>query len=270
MQIFSSLFRQTFGHGRTCVVIAGLAAAHFPGATLWGRLSLGQEAKSEVVDTKPQHFETVSIRPTPEDSSGTLVNAQGVAFRVHAIPLAVLVQMAFGLNPNQLIVPDWAHEAKFDIEAKTGVEARLTPEEMKPLLQAMLAERFGMQYHRETREIRGYDMTVAKKGLKLIPAAPEATRGGTAGPTLISMPSATLGALADMLAARVSLPVRDKTGVEGNYKVELHFAREDDPEPMLPSISDALNDTMGLKLVPSKVPVQMVVIDSLSRVPTEN
>ena len=251
-------------------MVVGLAATPLLCVGLWGQVSVRQEAKSEAIDTKPERFETISIRPTPEDSSGTLTTAQGVGFRVHAIPLAVLVQMAFGINPNQMIVPEWAHETKFDIVAKTGTEARLTPEEMKPLLQAMLTERVDMKYHRETREIRGYEMTAAKNGLRLTPAAPGATRGGSGGPTLISMPSATIGDLADMLAARLGLPVRDKTGVEGNYQVELHFAREDDPEPMLPSISDALNNTMGLKLVPSKVPVQMVVIDYMSRKPTEN
>jgi uncharacterized protein (TIGR03435 family) len=251
-------------------MVVGLGTTPFLCAALEGQTSVGQEAKGGMIDAKPQRFETVSIRPVPEDSSGLLQEAQGVEFRVHAMPLAVLVQMAFGINPNQMIVPSWTQEAKFDIVAKTGVETRLTREEIRPLLQAMLTERFGMQYHRETREIRGYEMTAAKGGLKLTPATPGAAKGGGGGPTLISMPSATMQALADMLAARVGLPVKDKTGAEGDYQVELHFAREDDPDPMLPSISVALNDTMGLKLVPAKLPVQMVVIDSLSRKPTEN
>jgi uncharacterized protein (TIGR03435 family) len=231
------------------------------------RPSVTQEVRTE---TKPVRFDTVSIRPVSEDASGVLSLPKGVGFRVRAMPLAVLVQMAFGTNPNQMVLPPWTQEAKFDIVATTGGDAPLRPEEMKPLLEAMLAERFGMTYHRETREVRGYELVAAKGGLKLTPAKAGAARAGTASATSIAMPSATMDAFAAMLAARLEVPVRDKTGAKGDYQVELHFARADDPESTSPSISTALNEGMGLRLVSAKVPVQVVVITHIERSPTEN
>jgi bla regulator protein blaR1 len=249
------------------VIVAASAAVGMVGV----RPSVAQTVGSGKSEAKlPQSFEVVSIRSAPEDSQGAISEPQGMEFRAKAMPLSVLVQMAFGINPNQMAVPKWAQGVKFDIAAKTGGDAPLTYEEMKPLMQEMLAERFGMTYHRQTQDVKGYDMVAAKGGLKLTPAKPGAAKGGTGSRTSIEMPSATMQALAGMLTARLTLPVEDKTGAAGNYEVVLRFAREDDPESTLPSIFTALQEEMGIKLVLAKVPVKMVVIDHLERRPTEN
>jgi uncharacterized protein (TIGR03435 family) len=254
------------------LLLASLIVAASAGVGMVGvRPSVAQTVGSGKSEAKlPQSFEVVSIRSAPEDSQGAISEPQGMEFRAKAMPLSVLVQMAFGINPNQMVVPKWAQGVKFDIAAKTGGDAPLTYEEMKPLMQKMLAERFGMTYHRQTQEVKGYDMVAAKGGLKLTPAKPGAAKGGTGSRTSIEMPSATMQALAGMLTARLTLPVEDKTGAAGKYEVMLRFAREDDPESTLPSIFTALQEEMGIKLVLAKVPVEMVVMDHLERRPTEN
>ena len=222
-------------------------------------------------DTKePARFEVVSIRPVPPDSMGDLTEPVGTEFRAHAIPLSELVQMAFGLNPNQIVVPEWAHGTKFDIAAKTGSSVSLTYEQMKPLLQRMLTDRFAMTSHPETREVQGYDMVAAKGGLKLISARPESSKGGGAGPGAIDLPSTTMRGLAAMLTLKLEHPVADKTGATGNFEVKLRFATDDDVNPTLPLITTVLQEQLGLKLTSAKVPVKMVVIDHLDKVPTDN
>ena len=134
----------------------------------------------------------------------------------------------------------------------------------------MMAERFKMTYHRETRDVQGYDMVAAKGRLKLTPAQPGASKGGGGGPGAINMPSTTMKSFAGMLAAMLNRPVADKTGAAGDYEVKLRFAPEGDAESPLPSIFTALQEEMGIKLEPAKVPVEMVVIDHLEKVPTEN
>ena len=186
------------------------------------------------------------------------------------MPLSVLVQMTFGINPNQMVIPDWAQSAKFDIAAKTGSAVPLTYEQMKPLLQKMMADRFKMTYHRETRDAQGYDMVAAKDGLKLTPAKPGSSKGGSGGPGTIDMPSTTMKSFAGMLTARLKRPVADKTGAAGDYEVKLRFAPDGDAESPLPSIFTALDEEMGIKLESAKVPVEMVVIDHLEKAPTEN
>lgn len=218
----------------------------------------------------PTSFEVVSIRPAPPESMGAISEPRGTEFRAQAMPLSVLVQMAFGIDPNQMVIPDWAQSVKFDIAAKTGSTAPLTYEQMKPLLQKMLAERFGMTYHRETRDVQGYDMVPAKDGLKLTPAKPAAPRGGSGGPGAIDMPSTTMKSFAGMLTARLKRSVADKTGADGDYEVKLRFAPESDPDSSLPSIFTALREELGIKLKPAQVPVEMIVIDHLDKAPTEN
>lgn len=241
--------------------------------TQHGFLSAEQPAVQQKTrnDTKlPDYFEVVSIRPVPQDSVGTLAEPQGLEFRAKAMPLSVLVQMAFGINPRNMVIPDWASDVKFDIAATTGSTVPLTYEQMKPRLQQMLTERFGMAYHLETRERSGYDMVAAKSGLKLVPAKPEETKGGSGGPRSIVMPNTTMQGLAEMLTVRLESPVRDETGATGNYEVHLQFAREDDTDTTLPTLLTALEEELGIKLIRSKLPVQMVVIDHLERTPTAN
>jgi uncharacterized protein (TIGR03435 family) len=272
VQIMSGRIGLKLSPGGKLLLLASLIVAASAGVGMVGvRPSVAQTVESGKSEAKlPQSFEVVSIRPAPESSQGTISEPQGMGFRAKAMPLSVLVQMAFGINPNQMVVPKWAQGVKFDIAAKTGSDVPLTYEQMKPLMQKMLAERFGMTYHRQTQEVQGYDMVAAKGGLKLTPAKPDATKGGTGSPGSIEMPSASMQALAGMLTSRLKSPVADKTGRAGEYEVHLRFAREDDPESTLPSIFTALQEEMGIKLVSAKVPVKMVVIDHLERQPTEN
>ena len=95
-------------------------------------------ASSQVTSnkTEPARFEVVSIRPVPPDSTGNFAEPAGTEFRAHAMELSLLIQIAFGLNANQIVVADWAQGKKFDIAAKTGSSVPLTYEQMKPLLQS--------------------------------------------------------------------------------------------------------------------------------------
>ena len=243
---------------------------HAVAAVMLALIPVGTWGQGAGGTTLPSSFEVVSIRPVPADSQGRISEPVGTEFRAQAMPLSVLVQMAFGINPNQMVIPDWAQSVKFDIAAKTGSAVPLTYEQMKPLLQKMMADRFKMTYHRETREVQGYDMVAAKDGLKLTPAKPGSPKGGSGGPGTINMPSTTMKSFAGMLTAKLKRPVADKTGAAGDYEVKLRFAPDGDAESPLPSIFTALREEMGIKLEPAKVPVEMVVIDHLERVPTEN
>ena len=247
---------------RRCAIAAVMLALTSVPVGTWA-----QDAASAAM---PASFEVVSIRPVPPDSMGGISEPVGTEFRAQAIPLSVLVQLTFGINPNQMVIPDWAQSAKFDIAAKTGSAIPLTYAQMKPLMLKMMAERFGMTYHRETREVQGYDMVPAKSGLKLTPAQPGSSRGGSGRPGSITLLNTTMQFFAGMLTATLKRPVADKTGASGDYEVKLRFAPESDADSALPSIFTALQEQMGIKLEPAKVPVEMIVIDHLDKTPTEN
>ena len=76
--------------------------------------------------------------------------------------------------------------------------------------------------------------------------------------------------LAGMLQQPAGRPVMDKTGLTGSYDIKLDFSPDPSTDDSLPSIFTALQDTLGLKLEPQKIPVEVLVIDTVNRTPTEN
>ncbi len=75
-------------------------------------------------------LDAVSTWPVPPDSMGVITEPGGRKFRAQAMPLSILLQTAFGVNPNQIVVPEWAQGVKFDIAATTGSDVSLTYEQM--------------------------------------------------------------------------------------------------------------------------------------------
>jgi len=146
-------------------------------------------------------------------------------------------------------------------------------DQMPLMLQSMLADRFKLEFHRETKTLQEYALVVAKGGPKLQAAAEQdKMRGATSqGPRLIKARSATLSDLARMLIGVVSAPVLDRTGIAGQYTIDLQFATLLGGTPAddnLPDIFTAVQQ-LGLKLEPIRGPVEMVVIDNAD-MPSEN
>jgi uncharacterized protein (TIGR03435 family) len=217
-------------------------------------------------------FEVASVKFAPPDRrSSTLTTPQGTQITETGISLAILIQLAFGLEQNQVSGPDWIQSQTYDIAAKTEGEVSLTKEQMRPLLQQLLAERFRLTFHHETKAFPGYGLVVAKGGSKLQAAKEGVSKGG--GYILrdgIRVPSATTKMLAGMLAISLRQPVVDKTGIAGDYEIKMSFAPEDASDATLPSIFTAVQEQLGLKLEAQKVPLEMLVVDHAERTPTEN
>ena len=185
-----------------------------------------------------------------------------------------LVRSAYRLNEYQLEGgPKWANETKFHVLAKLpeGAPISQTPE----MLQALLADRFQLTFHRVTKTLSEYQLVVDKGGPKLTPTdAAEGDRvSSSQGDRMLRGKNLTIAALARMLIGTVGAPVIDKTGLSGKYIIDLKFkpvldaARESDNS--LPTIFAALQETLGLKLESMKGPVEVLVIDK-AELPTEN
>ena len=184
--------------------------------------------------------------------------------RFDNITLYNLILNAYHLSQFQLAGgPKWVASEPFNIEARFPAEAR---KQMPEMLQTLLADRFKLVVHRETRILPVFYLTVAKGGAKLEKTNPdeEGHTGSSSGPRQLKATAASLSMLANMLIGAVGAPVEDKTGIEGAYNFNLQFAPmqgatpEDDARP---SLFSALQQ-IGLKLEPFKGPVEMLVIDS--------
>jgi uncharacterized protein (TIGR03435 family) len=151
-------------------------------------------------------------------------------------------------------------------------------------MQKLLADRFQLQFHHETREMAAYALVIAKGGPKLKKddgdPMPEATGfGGSPGHTMMGWGrNVTIGQyFGELQRLALDLPVVDRTGLSGTFNIQLMFTREDLqsvgmtdlPDGVPPNIFDALQQQLGLKLEKVKAPVDVLVIDH-AEPPSEN
>lgn len=249
------------------IVLSGVPAAQ----------ARAQAQAGDVAASLPK-FEVASIRlvedfdKLPENKQSSYTSPPGaVQFTVTNIDFAGLISMAFGIDcAFQLAgTPAWFNEARYDIAAKPEGDVGLSYEQLRPLLQQLLQERFHLSYHREIKNFQGYALVIAKGGPKLQPSKSDFGlarywRGEVQGQ------KESVKTLASMLGRLSKKPVADQTGLKGTYDFELRYAPLEDTDSTLPSIFTAVQEQLGLKLEKQMVPMEMFVIDRVDRVPTEN
>jgi uncharacterized protein (TIGR03435 family) len=128
------------------------------------------------------------------------------------------------------------------------------------MLQNLLADRFKLSLHEQTKEASGYALVVAKGGAKFTPPLTGKS---------LACGSATAEALARCLSRRLGQPVVDKTGITGHHNFSLTVESLGEDQIFPPSIFTVLEEQLGLKLVTQKVPSRILVIDHVER-PSEN
>jgi uncharacterized protein (TIGR03435 family) len=203
------------------------------------------------------------------------------------ITLKSLLMSAYDLKPFQISGPAWIDSEHYDIVAKIPEGA--PKEEVPVMLQNLLAERFRMTLHSETKDHPGFILGIGKGGPKLILAKnqnPASTGGFTIKDNLAVMNfnGATMLAFADDLSRTLGRPVIDSTGLPGKFDIALPVsmgvirpgAQETgaDGSPVesdssFASLFTAVHD-LGLKLDAGKVPLKCIVVDKAEKIPTEN
>jgi uncharacterized protein (TIGR03435 family) len=274
---------------------------------------------------KKLEFEVASIKPTPPpDGKPRVVGCRGgpgskdpELFSCGNMSLANLVTYAYRLNYYQLSAPEWMKDpfAAFDIAARVPEGA--TKDDFYAMLQNLLADRFKLMVHHESREMQQYDLAVAKSGSKFKEAAPQAPKpdgdddgkppafpppkmgtdgypvlGGGGGMAMMGGrarmygPEMTMAMLAGQISGQLGKPVTDATGLSGKYEVSLYWdavatkwagspPAAGGPETPVardpgPTLIEALQDQLGLRLESKKGPVDFLVVDHAEKVPTEN
>jgi len=188
-----------------------------------------------------------------------------------------LITMAWDLRDHQLTGgPDWLDSAHFDILAKPEVEIPRTPEGSQleaRMIQAFLTERFGLVFHRETKEMPIYALVVAKNGPKLAAAPANAESDWTMGPIKLTATAMKTSEIAKALSSSLGRMVVDKTSLTGDYTFTLQWASDLESSAATasdgPSIFTAIQEQLGLKLESQKGPVEMFIIDRAEK-PSDN
>jgi uncharacterized protein (TIGR03435 family) len=162
--------------------------------------------------------------------------------------------------------PDWVKsgEDRFTIDAKVEDPTKATEQQLYQMLQALLTERFHLKFHNETRDLPGFALQVAKRGPKLTPAKNEDvvktwTAGPSRGANVLTARNYSMALLADTLTV-FGQPILDQTGLTGAYDFTLSWDETNGPQ-----LSTALQEQLGLKLEPHKVPVQFLIVESAQK-----
>lgn len=223
----------------------------------------------------PDAFEVVSIRPNRSGGSNTQIKMDGGRLVVTNGSLKTLIRNAYGLLSFQLAGgPNWLDTDMFDIVAETGQREEISQDRFKRLLQSLLADRFHLKIHLETREEPVYGLLIDKNGPKLTKAAVRETGAGMnthreAGSVIMRGTSVPIPELATNLGNQLGRFVIDRTGLEGSYTFLLEFAPVQAPDSDGPSLFSAVREQLGLRLEPQKAPVEVWVIDEAEK-PREN
>jgi uncharacterized protein (TIGR03435 family) len=238
-------------------------------------------------DAKPS-FEVATIKPSIPDSPGQGINVQQNGnFTTRNISLFELIKFAYALHARQLTGgPSWMELEKYDILAKPDIPGMPNATQLRAMVQELIKQRFGLEFHREKRELSCYVLTVDKAGVKM--AKVETNRGnlpgfGGRGPGAIGVRNSNMTEFADFLQARiVERPVVDQTGLTDRYDFTLEWRPDNlgalggaNPQPLPQNIEDrpdlmtAFRLQLGLKIESTKAPVDVLVIDKVTK-PTEN
>ena len=182
------------------------------------------------------------------------------------VTVSTCIKWAYGMQQSQIMGPEALTHDRFDIEAKA--DDLVGVEQMKLMMRTLLEERFGLESHRESRELSSYALTVAKRGSKLKPSAGdgEAHRQNSDMGTVVKF--MTMQEWGDFLSSVVEAPVIDKIGLTGRYDFSLDFSgyiqsgERADPASIL---NEAMPAQLGLKLEPGKTAVEVMVVDHLDK-----
>jgi uncharacterized protein (TIGR03435 family) len=228
----------------------------------------------------PPAFEVASIRMVAQYSEDEMRRGLGdfpwstfptSRFFAHHLTLKMLIGLAYGVDQKYIQGgPDWLDSQADDIEAKVEGEHQLTYEQIKPLLQHLLEQRLKVATHRITKTFPGYALIVAKGGQKLQPANADTRPHAYILSNRVEAQHMDMEHFVEILARPVGYPVVDKTGIAGNFDIHLSYAPASNPDSSLPDLFTALQEQLGLKLESQKVPVEMLVIDHVEKIPTEN
>jgi len=226
-------------------------------------------------------FEVASVKASPLSSDSLHMRTQPVVtsspggVTMLNATLKALIQWAYHVQTIQVIGPGWLDSNHYDIVSKTAAPA--SNEELRQMMQTLLAGRFKLAFHRETKEMQAYVVTVAKTGHKMKPSEGEGPMDAkpTGKGLNILFTHVTLAELAEMASSPLQGVVVDQTGLKGAWDFTIDgsmFAMQKpaDETEAIGMIIQVMNDQLGIKIDQKKVPAEVLIVDHAEKIPVEN
>jgi uncharacterized protein (TIGR03435 family) len=236
----------------------------------------------------PVAFEVTSVKLVEPPIEYSRYGQQNGRLDYKAASLTDCLSRAYGINSRQIVGPDWLNQNRFDIIATAP--AGTADNQLMSMLKTLLADRFGMVAHRETRDLTEYALIVAKNGPKL----KQSDASGNTNISILpqrgirngwSLKNATMTQFVDFLTSfgaqrdnALDRPIVDKTGLNGKFDFDFVWSPQTGPaatsaatdDTAGPSVFTAVQDQLGLKLDARKGPVEVLVVDHAEKLPTQN
>ncbi len=216
-----------------------------------------------------QNFDAVTVKlaqPSPDGQVHTHISTDTAAGTLEfaSVTFREMMAEAYHVRHDQIDGPDWIDTGLFDVAAH--FPPHTSGPRVEQMLQTLLADRFKLAIHRETKQLAVYNLVVAPGGPKFQPAATEA-------PILQDVPGThwqvsgktTMRHFADFMSTDLDRPVLDHTGLTGSYDFALDWWSASSHSGA--EISTALEQRLGLKLDPSTGAVEILHIDHAERAP---
>lgn len=245
----------------------------------------------------PPEFAVASIKPT-HAIGGVTFGAGNGGSGGRNVTLRILIAFAYRLQEFQVSGgPSWIASDRFDVQGKAA-DPKTTPDQLRVMLQSLLADRFQLKFHRQMKDSLVYTLVVAKDGLKIkladdqespsvdgrsLPGAGPNRGAVRIGAGSLIGNAAPLSLFSRLLSQRLDRTIIDETNLAGRYNFQLQWTPGPGEMPYDPggnplpppadssgpSVFAAIREQLGLELKPSRAPVEMFVIDHAEE-PSEN
>jgi uncharacterized protein (TIGR03435 family) len=193
-----------------------------------------------------------------------------------SVPLKGAIQWAYHLQTIQVTGPGWIDSERYDIVAKAA--GPVSTDQVRQMMQSLLAQRFKLVFHKETKEMPAYVVSVAKGGHKLKPSEGEGemdVKPMAGGKVAAAFTHVTLAQFSEMMSSPLQAVVVDQTGLTGGWDFTLDMSsfmmmKPTGIEDAIGMIIQAANEQLGIKIEEKKVPTEVLIVDHAERVPVEN
>jgi uncharacterized protein (TIGR03435 family) len=235
-------------------------------------------------DANPS-FEVATIKPSQPDRPGKAFRVRGTHFSTFNTSLTDLVTFAYGVQQKQIInAPAWMTSDKWDIEAQPDVPGAPNDRQWKSMLQKLLADRYQLKFHNETKELPAYVLRVGEAGNKMTKSDSDNPLPGlfftSISPVKLNVQNATMIDFVGLMQSAVlDRPVVDETKLAGRWNFALTWTADESqfggmgvkvPPPTEsadapPPLFTAIQEQLGLKLGADKAQVPVLVIDKVEK-----
>ena len=228
-------------------------------------------------------YEVATIKPTdPEHARGGFT-LQGRHMVAGNFTVEGMITLAYNLHPTQLAGgPAWIRTDHFDMDILPDREGLPSLDQARGIVRKLLADRFALKTHYESKQLSVYVLSVAKTGPKLTRsgADPSSPPGMGGPPGTMMMRNGSMAEFAQVMQNVLDRPVLDQTGLKARYDLKLRWAPDEsqyggrvppqNPDngaaaEALPSLFTAIQEQIGLKLDAQKAPAKVMVINSVEK-----